>query len=57
MERGRQKIFVTFAKVRDKASMLSGPLLLFLENCHEIYIKNVEKTNSIGLDSIENSCL
>ena len=31
------------AKVRDKASVVSGHLLLFLENCHEKYIKMLKK--------------
>ena len=44
------------AKVIDRASMVSDQLLLFLENCRERYIKNVERINSQELDSIRNSC-
>ena len=43
------------ATVRDKASVLSDHLLLFLEICRDRYIKNVKTMNS-KLDSIRNAC-
>ena len=45
------------AQRTDKAGKLSNLLFIYLESCHERYIKKVEIINSLKLHSIGISCL